>query len=245
MAIDDRFSDKGLAGNALHEIHGGEARIAGAATGFLAGLLTRNQRRADETERPILWVQGPSSAHETGRLHGPGLYGFGADPGRIILVTARSVGETLWVLEEGFSCAGLQAVVGDLRGDPRALDLTATRRLVLRARKAGRPGFLLRTSAAEAASAARSRWTITPARSLPLGRYTTGPGRAVWKIDLVKNRDGPIGAWIVEWNHHDRSFTQISADSLALASQTADRPDRASTPQNSGGETLVPFRRAS
>lgn len=250
--IDGLFANHGLAGNALHEIHAPEARAAGAATGFLTGLLVRlaqtepGQVPSSRTPstgaqanrlgigscKPILWVQDPASAREAGRLHAPGLYAFGLDPRRVITLAARSMSETLWALEEGLSCQGLGAVVGDVRGQSRALDLTATRRLALRAAKAQTPVLFLKTSIPEDASAARSRWRVAPAASAPLGQYHNGLGHPAWRLELSKNRDGPTGTWTLEWNPHDQSFSLVAtepglaADSRPLAAAPADRPAR-------------------
>jgi len=221
--IDAVFAHRGLAGNALHEIHAPQARSAGAATGFVAGLLAR-LGRSDSAFRPVLWVQDPASAQEAGRLHAPGLHEFGLDPRRVITLAVRSMTQVLWALEEGLDCPGLGAVVGDMRGPSRALTLTATRRLALRAEKARRPVLFLKTEAPEEASAARSRWRILPAPSAPLGGYRKGLGRAAWRLELVKNRDGATGAWTLEWNHHDQCFLVAAAGAGALAAAPADRP---------------------
>lgn len=161
-------------------------------------------------DKPVLWVQNPTSAGEAGRLHAPGLFAFGLDPQRIITLTARSMQETLWALEEGLSCQGLGAVVGDIRGYSKALNLTATRRLALRAAEARVPVFFLKTSAPEEASAARSRWKVTPAPSRPLANYQYGLGNAAWRLELTKNRDGPTGTWTLEWNPHDQFFSLVT-----------------------------------
>ena len=70
----DRVLGTGIAGNALHEIHGAEARSAGAASGFVAALLARaaaldsmDSSDSDDPRKPVLWVQDPVSASESGR----------------------------------------------------------------------------------------------------------------------------------------------------------------------------------
>lgn len=274
-AIDGLFSDHGLASNALHEVHAPEARSAGAATGFLAGLLVRlaqtgsdrmqagssgqahsTRARSFASEvfgagsgKPVLWVQNPTSAGEAGRLHAPGLFAFGLDPQQVITLTARSMQETLWALEEGLSCKGLGAVVGDIRGYSKALDLTATRRLALRAAEARVPVFFLKTSAPEEASAARSRWKVTPAPSRPLADYQYGLGNAAWRLELTKNRDGPIGTWTLEWNPHDQFFSLVTLPGT-IPSGTPEIPrtlvaasgDGSSGPHAMG--TVMAFKRA-
>ena len=105
-----------------------------------------------DTEKPLLWVQERMAILETGRVHPPGL-----PIQNLIHVETRDAKDALWAMEEGVRCAGLSAVVGEIRGDPRALDFTATRRLA--ARRAGWCGSAgPRTSAARAcAGASRAR----------------------------------------------------------------------------------------
>ena len=56
----------------------------------------------------------------------------------LIHVEARDARDALWAMEEGLRCAALSAVIGELWGDPRALDFTATRRLAVAAERSRR-----------------------------------------------------------------------------------------------------------
>ena len=74
---------------------------------------------------------------ESGRIYPPGL-----PIQNLIHVEARDARDALWAMEEGLRCAALSAVIGEIWGDPRALDFTATRRLAVaserfRRRRAG------------------------------------------------------------------------------------------------------------
>ena len=57
----------------------------------------------------------------------------------LIHVEARDARDALWAMEEGLRCAGaVGAVIGELWGDPAALDFTATRRLAVAAERSRR-----------------------------------------------------------------------------------------------------------
>ena len=70
---------------------------------------------------------------ESGRVHPPGLPAHD-----LIHVEARDARDALWAMEEGLRCAALSCVIGELWGDPAALDFTATRRLAVAAERIGR-----------------------------------------------------------------------------------------------------------
>src|SRR3954464_16000579 len=96
-----------------------------------------------------------------------------------------------------------------MTGEGAAADLTATRRLALAARHAisaqnSGLGLLIRHKITDMPSAAATRWEIAPALSQP-DAYG-GIGRARFDLSLRKNRRGPSGRWIIEWDHHERAF---------------------------------------
>ena len=224
--IDARLGG-GLRRGGLHEIRAVESRDAAAVTGFAAALLARLSA-ADL--RPLLWIVESSAAQETGVPYAAGLRRFGIDPRRLIVVRVAKPLDALWVFEEGLNCAGLCAVVTDLYANPRQLDLTASRRLALRAAAQGVTGLLLRVSAEAEPGAANTRWLVT---SLPAAegdeRYPDGIGFPAWRLTLERNRQGAIGTFDVEWNHGSfRAF-----------------PGRAARPANSrSGPPLSPHRPA-
>ena len=92
---------------------------------------------------------------ESGRVHPPGLA-----TQDLIHVEARDARDALWAMEEGLRCAGLSAVIGELWGDPAALDFTATRRLAVAAERSGMPCWLVRLGGHANLSGARMRWRI-------------------------------------------------------------------------------------
>src|SRR5437868_4979492 len=82
-----------------------------------------------------------------------------------------------------------------------AADLTATRRLSLAAREGAAFGLLLRHRASPSPSAAATRWQIAASPSRPDAFGGLGPAR--FDLTLCKNRRGPSGRWIVDWDHHE------------------------------------------
>lgn len=205
-ALDDALPGGGLPLGALHEIEGERAEWDdGAITGFCLALLARLEKAASGT-RQILWVS------RQGDLYPPALAGQGLDPGRFLLVRAKSDAEVLWALEEGLRCRRLAAVVGEVEG----LDRLAGRRLQLAAEaslddETGVTAFALHRRfrpprATRAPSAALSRWRVTASASGDL-LGETFIGRPRWRLDLLRCRGAAPGSWQVEWDDAACSFS--------------------------------------
>jgi len=234
----------GLARAALHEIGAAQSRDEPAASGFALALVARLCTQKDAASqqitgqamqklpgRPpdrvpdILWISEAGSRREAGALYAPGLAALGLDPGRIVQVAARRPAEALWAFEAGLACAGLAAVICQMRGpairgpamrgSSKAFDLAATRRLSLKARQSGVCGLLVRLAAPPQPSAAQTRWRAVAAPSRPFGGpaelFAGGIGRTAWRLQLEKNRGGRIGAFTVEWNAHEHCFNEPGA----------------------------------
>ncbi len=230
----DGFLGGGLPLAALTEIRAGESRDGGAAGGFALALAARFA--ACRAPFATLWISEADARRETGGLYAPGLAALGLDPGLVVEVAVRTETEALWAFEAALSCHGLGVAVCELR--QASLDLSATRRCALRARGSGVTGFLLRLGHAFAEpSAAELRFCVSPAPAGEIGRFAAGVGRMAWRLALEKNRLGPTGAFTVEWNSHERSFAERSAergsergegrlraDSEPLPAQAPDRP---------------------
>ena len=97
-------------------------------------------------EKPVLWVQDEGSRRKTGRPYRPGLPEHLRH--RLIHVAAATPEDALFALEEGLRCRDLAFVIGEIAGNPRALDFTASRRLSLAAEKHGTALWLVRLDAA-------------------------------------------------------------------------------------------------
>ncbi len=227
----------GLAFGALHEIACDETRDVGALTGFATALIAR---LLDRRGGRVVWITTAEARREGGGPHAPGLAAFGLDPGRRIDVAVERPEEALWAFEEAVACPGTAAVVAEIPGRPAVLDLTATRRLALRAADDGGRGFALlaRASGPAQTTAAATRWRVAARSSRPIGGFVLGLGRPAFRLDLEKNREGRLGRFDIEWNPHDRRFLALPPDPGAVPAPAADRP-----PASAGGGRVLAFER--
>jgi protein ImuA len=179
------------AGERHSEIFAPLSEASGAALTLALALATA---RADE-ERPFLWVQDNAALRLGGRPYRPGLPA--ALRHRLIHVAAQSPDDALFALEEGLRCRDLAFVIGEVAGNPRALSLTAQRRLSLAAEKHGTPLWLVRLGAQRDLSSARMRWVARAAPSLPPRWNPQAPGSPAWHAELFRARAYPPGEWIL------------------------------------------------
>lgn len=146
-------------------------------------------------QRAILWVQDRASVRLTGRPYRPGLP---ADlRHRIIHVIAEKAEDVLFALEEGVRCRDLACVIGEIVGNPKALNFTASRRLSLAAERHGVPLWLVRLDAGRDLSSARMRWDVRAAPSLRPRGNADAPGHPAWRAQLFRSRMHPPGEWIL------------------------------------------------
>ena len=230
----DRVLGGGLMRGALHEIAAlGEAHAA-AATGFVAGVAAlaalsspsprlrgedwgegafpkaQTRGRAPSPGRyaadlsphagrakHLVWVAEDMAALESGALHGAGLDGFGVRPERLVTVSVAQRRDLLWTMEEALRCRAVSCVIGEMRHG--ALDAVAVRRLSLAAAGTAALVLILRAGPGEDASTAATRWIVSAAAS-------DGAEPRVL-AQLVRNRRGPRGQWILEWSDSDGRFT--------------------------------------
>ena len=172
----------------LAELFAASPRDAGWA-GFLLGQI--------DHQRPLLWVQERMAILESGRVHPPGLAAPGKEFGDLIHVEARDARAALWAMEEGLRCAAIGAVIGEIWGDPAALDFTATRRLAVAAERHGVAAYLIRLGGSANLSGARLRWQVASAPSLVHPLNPRAPGAAAWACDLFRARGATPGTWTV------------------------------------------------
>jgi protein ImuA len=217
-AAADALLQGGLMRGALHEVFAVETRHAASATGFVAGVAALMAKG-----RPLLWVHQDFLEVEAGALSMSGFAELGLDPRRLVLVRAQDADTALRVAADGLACDALGAVVLDLWGETRALDLVASRKLTLAAQSSGVSCVMLRTSAQPAISTAETRWVVHAARSPP-GPEWSAWGAPVFDASLVRNRHGQTGQWIMEWNCDECLFRETPAHSQPLAAAPADRP---------------------
>jgi protein ImuA len=201
----------GLARGALHEVFARGGHEA-AATGFAAALAARLA-----ADRRILWIRQDYSALEFGEPSATGFLELGVNPERLLLVCAAHAEDAMRAAADALSCAALGAVVIEIPGTPKVLDLVTSRRLTLAAAQTDVPTILLRFAAEPEASAAETRWLVAAARS-PAGEENWG--QPVFEAELVRNRHGRTGRWVMEWNCDACLFT---ADRGAVAAAAFDR----------------------
>jgi protein ImuA len=217
----------GLQRGALHEVFASIGHEA-AATGFVVGLAARVA-----ANRPILWIRQDFSAREFGELSATGLLELGLDPSRMLLLCVADAADALRAASDALGCAALGAVVIEVSGDAKILDLVASRRLTLCCAQKNVTAFLLRFAAVPDASTAETRWLIRAARS-PVQEENWG--QPVFETQLVRNRHGRTGDWVMEWNC-DGCFFHEPADRGAVVRAPPDRP--AAAPLESAGERAV------
>ena len=167
----------------------------GAATGFVLAHVRPGAG-------PVLWVQDRLTRREAGR---PYLAGLGVGLEVLFLDVSRAL-DVLWAMEQGLGCPALGAVIGEVWGDPPALDFTATKRLALRSEAHGVPAWLVRRAASPDLSAARERWRVSSLPSEPVRDDMRAPGAPIWKAELFRARWRAPGEWVMR---HDRAAHRL------------------------------------
>lgn len=205
----------GLPRAALTEIHGLHTRDAGAAAGFALALTVLALKTADQPA-PLLWVAAGEAFPEAGVPYAPGiLHRFGIAHSALLIASARRLEDALWVAEEAAALTALSAVLLEVRGSPRKLDLTATRRLHHRARDAARPFYLLRQAGLPDPTAAPVRLVVSPApageRRTLSGSLAGSIGPPAFTVTVSRSPTAKPATLILEWNRDERAFTERHA----------------------------------
>lgn len=188
-----------------------------SATAFMLSRLPR-------TNAPILWVQDRLSRKEAGR---PLLAGIGLQH-PLIMVDLSRAADVLWAMEDGLRCRALAAVVGEVWGDPPALDFTATKRLAMRAEAADVSCWLIRRAASPNLSAARDRWRIASLPSATHPHDAQSPGDPRWALDLFRSRRSKPGQWVATYERAaDRLHLIVAAGDRAVDTRDGAARERA------------------
>lgn len=193
-----------LPANAVHEIFAASRADTAAMAGFgvmLALMLTG--------DAPCFFVR--AMRRESATLYPPGLAQLGLDPGRCFCVQAPDLLAALRATADIARSDAAGAVLVEIDGNPRLLDLTASRRLALAAEKSGTAVLLLRSGAREAPSAAFSRWQVASAPSTPL--LADAPGPPAFAVTLLRHRrmTSGLNARLI-WNLEERRFDEQTPD---------------------------------
>jgi protein ImuA len=170
----------------VHELVCANTEQATACGGFVTGLVSALMLNGGA----CLWI-GLSD-----NLFPLALSNFGVEPDRVIFITLTKDKDVLWVMEEALKCAGLAAVICEVR----EINFKQSRRLQLAVEQSHVTGFILRNRSTKMSSTAcAARWNI---RSLPSESRGGVPGLGFprWQIELLKVRNGHPGSWIMEWS---------------------------------------------
>src|SRR5689334_3870712 len=220
-AAADSVLHGGLAVAAVHEVFA-EGHQSASATGFIAGLAGRVSPR-----RPLVWVRQDFSEIESGALSMQGLCELGLDPRLLVTVRAPETDAALRTAADALACDALGAVVLEVWGPARQLDLVASRKLTLAAQSSGVTALLLRMAAEPLPSTAETRWIVRAAHSPPGSMPWSVWGAPVFDAELVRNRHGPVGRWIMEWKCDECQFSEPAAFPQPVAATPAHRPHQA------------------
>ena len=212
---------RGEAGGACHhaEIFASADEASGAAFALALAI-----DAADESvdHRPWLWVQDKAAIRLSGRPYRPGLPE--ALRHRLIHVAVDRVEDALFALEEGLRCRDLAFVIGEIAGNPRALDFTASRRLSLVAGRHGAPLWLVRLAARHDLGSARMRWDVAAAPSPPPRWNPQGPGDPRWRADLFRAHVFQPGQWMLGHDGERQVLAVFAPDHGGMVPGAGDRP---------------------
>ncbi|QQR39162.1 ImuA family protein [Devosia rhizoryzae] len=170
-------------------------------TGASLGFALAQAKALMSAKRPaVFYLQLEKDSQSLGLPYGPGLSSFGIDPRHLVIVRTADMAEFLWAAEEIVSCRAVAAIVADVRGEPKLLNFTASRRLTMRASSNKVSLFMLRYGDRRESSASALRWRLTPYRSGKNPYDDRGIGAARWRLQLEKGRiAGNQVEWLVEW----------------------------------------------
>ena len=218
----DAILQGGLALGAMHEVFAQAGRQSAAATGFVAALAGRAAGR-----RPLVWIRQDFTEIESGAVSMNGLVELGLDPRLFVTVHAADVECALRTAADALACDAVGAVVLEVWGETRQIDLTASRKLTLAAQASGVTGLVLRMAAEPQPSTAETRWIVRAAHSPPASSAWSAWGAPLFDVQLVRNRHGPVGRWIMEWKCDECLFAKPATYPQPVAAAPADRPHQA------------------
>ena len=259
MLVSQRFAAAGAAGNGLdhqqnqsareafaglfakpglHEIYVTQEGDGVAAMGCMLALA-----RQVAGKRPLLMVQQDMMTREWGLPYAPGFAEFGLTPDLFIHVLTQDVQSALQAGLEGARCAALGAALISFRGEARAYDLTASRRLSVAARASGLRIFLMRSAASVMPSAAETRWSIGAAPSSTL--MAQAPGKPSFAATLLRQKSGKQDLrWLLEWDRDALCFETRELQSGEPATRHApDQPNSKAPPPAPLSGLVVPLPR--
>jgi protein ImuA len=195
---------------------------ADEASGAALALAMARDGADPADHRPWLWVQDRAAIRRSGRPYRPGLPAGLRH--RLIHVAAGTAQDALFALEEALRCRDLAFVIGEVAGNPAALDFTASRRLSLVAERHGVPLWLVRLSARHDLGSARMRWDVAAAPS-PRPRWNQdAPGDPRWRAELFRAHVFQPGQWILGHDGERSGLGSFAPDHGGVVPGAGDRP---------------------
>ena len=161
----------------MHEVYARDW----AASGFAACLAIRAAGN-----KPLFWVRPDYEALEYGALHAQGLAELGGAAGNLFLVRDRQCHRSAGRRQRHSRLRPVGALLLEISGMPRALDLVASRKLNFAANLSGVTAILLREGAEAMPSAAQTRWQVSAAPS---------SGNDDWGLPSFQRRTDPQPPW--------------------------------------------------
>lgn len=211
----DAMLGGGLKPGTLHEVF---------ARGWSAGGFAAVLAILASGGRPLFWVRPDYEALEYGALSPNGLAELGGDPRALVLVRTRNPADALAAAGDILACPHVGALLLELHGMPRCLDLVASRRLAFAAGESGATVIALRNSADAEPSAALTRWQVG---STPSSPRDDDWGNPLFDASLIRHRAGGLGRFLLKWNCEHAAFTDSSkegADHGLVVATPARRP---------------------
>ena len=141
-----------------------------------------------------LWI---SHTHQQEHLSPDGVAQF-CKPDRLVYASGKTQTDVLWMAEEALRSGAVKVVVAQLT---KPIDLTAGRRLQLAA-EAGKTLGLFLIPEGMGSNAAETRWRCSP--------HFDAKDSTLHRWQLIKNKSGTLGNWIVRWDEQARRVIVVS-----------------------------------
>ncbi|MGE4611916.1 MAG: hypothetical protein AAED33_11110 [Paracoccaceae bacterium] len=141
-----------------------------------------------------LWI---SPTHQQEHLHPEGVTQF-CEPYKFVYASGKTQTDVLWMAEEALRSDAVKVVVAQLS---KPIDLTAGRRLQLAAEGGKTLGVFL-IPEGMGSNAAETRWRCSP--------HFDAKDSTLHRWQLIKNKSGTLGGWIVRWDEQARRVIVVS-----------------------------------
>jgi len=188
----------GLGKSGLHELAEASYGDRPAMTGFLLAVMHQQAKGA------WIWVRQASIVRDAGGVPESALAGKTACIR--LTVHARNAREALWATEEAILSGAASLVITEVE----AADFTATRRLSLTSGRYGVPVVLMLPHTCEGATAAVTRWRLSPRPSAPNRFDPQASGHPRWRAVIERCRSLPSAVgqtFDLEWNDETLSLS--------------------------------------